>query len=97
MAADRLKLITGHLTPNPSTIIEIKDPKTFPGHLETLLKNQEYVVVIITATDLHAPEGTQTWCPYCDKARGNIKTVLIPNASSAKNGEKILYCTVQRE
>ena len=55
------------------------------------------MVVVITATNLHAPEGTQTWCPFCDKARGNIKTVLIPSATSAKNGEKILYCTVKRE
>lgn len=38
MAADRLKLITGHLTPTPPTIIEVKDPKTFPSHLESLLK-----------------------------------------------------------
>ena len=48
--------------------------------------------MIVTATDYNGPEGTKTWCPYCDKARANIKNVLIPQCT-----ERLIYCTVTKE
>ena len=89
-----MALLSGHLKP-AAQVLEVKDPSQFFNQLDTLIAQQEYVLVVITATDYNAPDTTQTWCQYCDRARANIKSVLIPTAT--QNGEKLVYCTVSKE
>ena len=68
-------------------IIEINDTKDFQSTLETVSKDQEFVVVYITGTV--DPATGKNWCPDCERAKPNIDSILLANTTG-----KVLKCIV---
>jgi len=70
-------------------IVEVTDTNAFKSTLETISKDQEFVIVYITGTT--DPATGKNWCPDCERAKPNIDNVLLANTTG-----KVIKCIVKR-
>lgn len=70
-------------------IIEITDPSEFQALFEKASQGSGLVTAIFTG--VADPVTGVNWCPDCERAKPNIKNVLLANAVG-----KVLMCIVSR-
>ena len=57
-------------------IIEITDTTKFKATLEEVGQTQEYTVIVFTG---QADASGKNWCSDCERAKPNLKNVLLAN------------------